>query len=242
MTTLQLEQLVDRWEDRRDIKNLVGKYVHYLLLKKEGQIVDDLWANRDDICYGVNEGWYSGADAVRGYFGFIPGRTAKVAALLRAKFPEKLEGKSDEEIFGIGLMEIKSISNYIIEVAKDGQTAKAFACVFGYNTTCDEHGPVSNWIIGTMLLDLVLEEDEWKIWHMQYLEDIAKPAGNAWDKEEAYPYPELPEFAALKGMEPPAPNVPVVLRERYSSKRAFVKLPPTPRPYTTFAETFSYGM
>ena len=239
---VNVEQLVDRWEDRRDIKNLMGKYVHYLLLKKEGQMVDDLWSSRDDICYGVNEGWYQGAEAVRGYYGYIPGRTAKVAAALRAKFPEKLEGKTDEEIFGIGLMEIKSVSNYIIEVAEDGQTAKAYACVFGYNTTFDEHGPVSNWIIATILMDVVLEEEEWKIWHLQYLEDINKPAGSAWGKDVPYPYPELPEFAELKGLNPPAPNVPAVLRERYSPDRAFVKLPPAPQPYATFADTFSYGI
>jgi hypothetical protein len=238
---VNVEQLVDRWEDRRDIKNLMGKYVHYLLLKKEGQIVADLWANRDDICYGVNEGWYNGAEAVGGYFGFIHGRTAKVASLLRAKFPEKLQDKTDEEIFGIGLMEIKSISNYIIEVADDGQTAKAYCCVFGYNTTCDEHGPVSNWVLATILMDLVLEDEEWKIWHMQYLEDIAKPAGSDWT-DPAYPYPELPEFAELKGLVPPQPNVATVLRPRYTPDRPFTKLPPTPQPYATFAETFSYGM
>ena len=34
MTNLQIEHLVERWEDRRDVKNQMGKFVHYLLLKK----------------------------------------------------------------------------------------------------------------------------------------------------------------------------------------------------------------
>ena len=35
MTNLQIEHLVERWEDRRDVKNQMGKFMHYLLLKKE---------------------------------------------------------------------------------------------------------------------------------------------------------------------------------------------------------------
>ena len=61
MTNLQMEHLVERWEDRRDVKNQMGKFVHYLLLKKEADMVEDLWSKRDDICYGVNDGWYAGA-------------------------------------------------------------------------------------------------------------------------------------------------------------------------------------
>ena len=115
MTNLQVEHLVERWEDRRDVKNQMGKFMHYLLLKKEAAIVDDLWSNREDICYGVNDGWYVGQAQVRDYFGWFPGYTAKVAQCLKAKFPGKFEGKTDEEIFGVGLLELKSISNYVIE-------------------------------------------------------------------------------------------------------------------------------
>ena len=87
MTNLQVEHLVERWEDRRDVKNQMGKFMHYLLLKKEAAIVDDLWSSRDDICYGVNGGWYVGQEQVRSYFGWFPGYTAKVAQCLKAKFP-----------------------------------------------------------------------------------------------------------------------------------------------------------
>ncbi len=242
MTNLQLEHLVERWEDRRDVKNQLGKFVHYLLLKKEAQMVDDLWSSRDDICYGTNEGWYAGQASVRNFFGWFPGYTAKVAACLKAKFPDKLGEKTDEEIFGIGLMELKSISNYVIEVAEDGETAKAFCCIFGYNTTVDERGPISNWILGTVAVDFLYENEEWRIWHMQYLEDINKPAGSDWGAKEPKAFPELAEFASLKGLVPPAPSKPCVLRERYSGSRRAAPLPALPKPYVTFAETFSYGM
>ena len=239
MTNLQMEHLVERWEDRRDVKNQMGKFVHYLLLKKEADMVEDLWSKRDDICYGVNDGWYAGREAVKDFFGWFPGHTAKVAACLKARFPEKLEGKTDEELFGIGLMEIKSISNYVVEVAEDGETAKGFCSLFGYNTTVDTRGPISHWILATLTIDFVYEDDMWKIWHMQYFEDINNPAGN---KLGGGDYPDLPEFEALRGLEPPKPNQAAVLYEKYSGTRKPTKLPPLPEPYTTFAETFSYGL
>lgn len=241
MTNLQIEHLVERWEDRRDVKNQMGKFVHYLLLKKEADMVKDLWSSREDICYGVNGGWYQGREAVENYFGWFPGYTAKVAACLKAKFPDKLGDKSDEEIFGVGLMELKSISNYVIEVAEDGESAKGFCCLFGYNTTVDTRGPISNWILGTVCMDFVYENGEWRILHMQYLEDIDRPAGSDWGKKELPVFPDLPEFEALRGLEPPKPNVPCVLHESYSGTRSKTQMPRLPEPYQTFAETFSYG-
>ncbi len=240
MTNLQMEHLVERWEDRRDVKNQLGKFVHYLLLKKEADMVKDLWSGRDDICYGVNEGWYQGREAVCGFFGWFPGYTAKVAACMKARFPEKFEGKSDEEIFGVGLMELKSVSNYIIEVAEDGETAKAMCCIFGFNTTVDTRGPISHWILGTLCADFVYEDGMWKILNLLYLEDVNKPSGSDWGEEPPV-YGDRPEFEALRGLSAPGPNVPETLRERFSNTRGKVLTPAIPVPYNTFAETFSYG-
>lgn len=242
MTNLQIEHLVERWEDRRDVKNQMGKFVHYLLLKQEARIVEDLWSSREDICYGVNDGWYVGRDEVKNYFGWFPGYTAKVAACLKARFPDKLGDKSDEEIFGVGLMEIKSISNYVIEVAEDGESAKGFCCLFGFNTTVDTRGPISNWILGTVCMDFVYENGEWRILHMQYLEDIDRPAGSDWGAKEPKAFPDLPEFEVLRGLTPPAPSRAETLHELYSGTRAAAKLPRLPEPYDTFADTFSYGI
>ena len=242
MTNLQIEHLVERWEDRREVKNQLGKYVHYLLLKKEDQIVDDLWSTRDDICYGVNDGWYIGQDEIRNYYGWFPGYTRKVAQCLKAKLPEKFEGKTDEEIYGVGLMEIKSVSNYVIEVAEDGETAKAYCAIFGFNTTVDTQGPVSNWILGTVVADFVYENDAWKIWHMQYLVDVDRPSGSDWGTPEKKVYPDLAEFEALRGLTPPAPARKETLHEIYSGTRKATKLPRLPVAYSTFADTFSYGV
>ena len=138
-------------------------------------------------------------------------------------------------------MEIRSLDNAIIEVAGDGKTAKGFFYVFGLVTDISERGPISNWILGTVCMDFVYENGQWRILHMQYLEDIDRPAGSDWGKKELPVFPDLPEFEALRGLEPPKPNVPCVLHESYSGTRAKTQMPRLPEPYQTFAETFSYG-
>lgn len=40
------EFLVERWEDQRTIKNLMGKYVNCLLLNRQGEIFDAFLAKR----------------------------------------------------------------------------------------------------------------------------------------------------------------------------------------------------
>ena len=61
-----IEQRVERFEDRREIKNIMGKYVTSCLLCREDTLVDTLFAGRDDISVGFNNGYYVGREAVKG--------------------------------------------------------------------------------------------------------------------------------------------------------------------------------
>ena len=46
---LSAEELVGRWEERREIKNLMGRYAVSFLLKKEASMFSDFWAAREDV-------------------------------------------------------------------------------------------------------------------------------------------------------------------------------------------------
>ena len=81
------EELVGRFEDRRDVKNLAGKYVMSLLLKKEPTILEDLWSEREDVSLGVNSGYYSGRAALKAYYASIDAATKKKAQVLKSVFP-----------------------------------------------------------------------------------------------------------------------------------------------------------
>ena len=244
MSTLNFntEELVGRFEDRRDVKNLAGKYVMSLLLKKEPTILADLWSSRDDISLGVNGGYYAGREALEAYYASIDAATKKKAQVLKEVFPEDLGEYSDEKLYGRGPMEIRSLDNAIIEIATDGKTAKGFFYVFGLVTDISERGPISNWVLGSCCFDFIREQDTWKIWHVLYLEDVNTPVGKKWgDPKAVEQFPEMPGFMALKGVAPAGPNQPMELRQLYTGSRPFTRLPKVPEPYDTFENTFSYG-
>ena len=235
------EQLVDRWEDRRDIKNLMGKYVASLLLKKEKTMFASFWSKQDDICLGVNEGYYQGPEAIKGFYEAIDKYTVATRDLLVKLFPKETEGKTLDELYGIGPFELKSINNPVIEIATDGETAKGMWGCYGNSTTVTTRGPASNWIFATYAADFIREGDQWRLWHLLYLEDVNSPQGHNWSEGKS-PYPELPDFAPLADVPLPEPNVKKIVRERYNVNRPPTRLPQIPEPYDSFAETFSYGI
>lgn len=234
------EFLVERWEDQRTVKNLMGKYVNCLLLNRQGEIFDSFFSGREDVSLTFNDGSYIGPEAVRGYFSAIVERNKLVAKLIQQRFPEKLGGKTEEEIYGIGPFHVKPLTAPVIEVAEDGETAKGLWICMGCDAEVTECGPAANWTWGYFAGDFVYENDHWKIWHLQYLNDVDSLCGQSWGRKVT-PYPELPEFAPLKDVALPPYTVTETVRELYTPSRPLAQAPRIPEPYRTFAETFSYG-
>ena len=234
------EQLTQRWEDQRAIKNLMGKFSNCVILNREEEIFDRFWSEAADVCLGFNDGWYRGGDAVRGYYDACRARNALVASLLQKRFPAQLGGKSEAEIYGIGPFKIKPMACPIIEVAGDGATAKGlWHCQGAYNDV-ESCGPLAHWTWGWFAVDFRREPGGWRIWHMLYVNDVDCICGQNWGKP-AQPYPELPEFAPLNDFRYPAPTEPRTLRAYYSPTRPLTPAPRIPEPYHTFADTFSYA-
>lgn len=236
------QQLTRRWEDQRAIKNLMGKYANCVLLNDEQLIFDMFWSKtQPDVCLGFNDGYYGGAADVRAYYDACRDRNMLVAALLQKRFPEQLGAKSREEIYGTGPFKVKPLSCPVIEVAADGKTAKGlWYCQGAYNEveTC---GPVARWTWGYFAADFILEDDAWRIWHLQCTNDVDCICGQSWGKPPV-PYPELPEFAELGNFKYPGYTGKTQLRRLYGPNRPAAKAPTLPEPYDTFADTFSYGL
>ncbi len=238
MTTLQL---TERFEDHREIKNLMGKYVSSLLLNWEGKVYDSFWSKADDVCLGFNNGYYKGAEAVKGYYDAVAAATAVKGKVLQKIFPDELGKLSDEELYGVGPFEAKPLTSPYIIIADDRKTAKAIWMSAGYNIDVETCGPVGHWCWGTFAVDFRLEDGEWKIWHLLYTLDVNNIGGQDWAAEPV-PYEDLPEFAEIANIVIPEPNVKQEVRKLYSPDRPFTKLPPVPVAYATFADTFSYGI
>lgn len=236
----QLAFLVERWEDQRTIKNLMGKYVNCLLLNRQSEIFDSFFSQKEDVCLSFNDGSYVGPQAVRDYFSAVVQRNLLSAQLLRARLPEKLGGKTDEEIYGIGPFHVKPLTAPVIEVAEDGETAKGLWFCLGCNAEITTRGPEASWTWGYFAGDFIYENDDWKIWHLQYLNDIDSLCGQSWGREVKQ-YPELEAFASLGEFKMPDYTVSETLRPLYTVSRPLTEAPRIPEPYDTFSNTFSYG-
>lgn len=234
-------KLTEQFEDRREMKNIMGKYVTSCLLCQEDKIVDTLFCSRDDISLGFNNGYYVGREAVKEYFAAVCDATAKKSKCLQKIFPEQLGSLSDEELYGVGPFKAEPLTSFYMQEAEDMQTAKAIWMVEGSITDITEKGPVTNWSWGYYAADFIKEDGQMKLWHVLRVEDVHCPNGTDWGMPENN-YPELPEFAELKDIKIPAPNHPAEVHELFSAKRGPAQPPRLPEPYKTFADTFSYGV
>ena len=234
------EQLLDRWEERREIMNLMSRYTYCYTIKREKDIYDMFWSHRDDIALGVNQGWYLGPDAVSGYYRAIHEKILLKSGIIEKLFPEKTRDLTEQERYGVGSMEYKPLDTAVVEIAGDMQTAKGLWCCRGSYLDLTTGGPVSYWEWSFFAVDFVREGDAWKILHMQYLMEIDSPCGKSW-AQPFEGYPDEPGFEAMADFRMPEPTRPEVLRELYSPTRAFRPAPRTPEPYDTFAHTFTYG-
>lgn len=238
---LSAEEKLARWEDVREIKNLVGRMSTDYVLKEERNMLANYWSDRDDICLGVNTGYFFGRTAVAEYYAGEEARIAAESAMIQAAFPEALGEKSAEEIHGVGMIDYKPVDTGIIEVALDRRTAKGLWMIRGSHSQITTGGPVAYWEWSWLAVDFVREDGVWKIWHQLYLREIDRPCGYAFVGEE-HVFPDRPEFAGAEAITLPEPNVKMTLREPYAADRPFAPSPRVPVPYETFEDTFSYGM
>ena len=241
MVQFNTEQLTQRWEDQRAIKNLMGKYANCIMLNREQDVFPLFWSCADDVCLSFNDGGYVGSEAVKGYYDACYQRNKLVAELMQKRFPKQLGHLSEEERYGIGPFKVRPLYTPVIEVAADGKTAKGlWYCLGAYNDV-EACGPLAHWTWGYFAVDFIREDDGWKIWHLSYTNDVDCICGQSWGKSAEYPA-ALPEFAPLADFAYPPYTVEKNLREHYHPQRPHTDAPPIPQPYDTFADTFSYGI
>lgn len=235
-------RMLERWEDWRAIKNLMGKYTSSILIKKEREIFGLFWSRScDDVCLTFNNGSYVGADAIRGYYDAVDRNTRIKAAVIKNAFADKLKDKSADELYGAGPFDNLPVSTPLIELAGDGLTAKGLWQCTGSYADVTVSGPVSYWTWGYYAVDFIKEDGEWRIWHLVYVNDVDTICGQTWVCENI-PYPEVEAFAVVRECSLPEYSVSRVVRELYSETRPFTRTPRLPEAYDAFSDTFSYGI
>jgi hypothetical protein len=238
-----VEQMTKQWEDMRAIENLMGRRTFDHILKQDTKIWNEFWCRKaPNPCLGFNNGYYSGYDALHNYFQAVEALTKVQTECVQNAHPN-LKGKEIDEILGIGSLNVDSLSTPLIELAEDGQTAKGLWYLGGGEIEIYGCGPMGSWHWGRVGVDFVKENDEWKIWHMVFAMDLKCESGSSWKNGTPTPLPpSKPEFSAVEQFAFPEPNFLATNHEYWSPERPLNVFPPIPVPYSTFAETFSYGV
>lgn len=234
-------ELLDRLEWRRQLRNIMGRMSHDYAVKEEAQVYQRYFSRREDVCLGLNNGYYKGKAAVQGYYEALGQEIALGSQLITKLFPQELGDKTQEELYGVGMITYLPVESQVIEIADDGQTAKGIWNVRGSTCKLTQAGPVANWIFGWAAADFVREDDQWKILNLRLLYNVDHQCGVGFCEPEKV-------FAPVPGLEPmadfrlPEPNVKQTLMETFRPDRPYGKSPRCPEPYGTLAETFSYGI
>lgn len=235
------QELLDRLEWRREVRNIMGRISHDYAVKQEAQVYERYFSRREDVCLGLNNGYYKGAGAVSGYFKALGDEIALGSQLLQKMFPQELGDKTAEEVYGVGMISYVPFESQVIEIADDGESAKGIWNVRGSTCRLTEAGPVANWIFGWAAVDFVKEDGAFKILNLQLLYNIDHQCGVGFCEKEKE-FAPVPELKAMAEFRLPEPNVPMTVFETFRPDRPKAVSPRCPEPYDTLANTFSYGI
>lgn len=241
MKELCPQELLDRLEWRREIRNIMGRISHDYAVKQEAEIYNRYFSRREDVCLGLNNGYYKGADAVSGYYKALDEEIALGSRLLQEMFPDELGDKTAEEVYGVGMISYVPFESQVIEIADDGQSAKGIWNVRGSTCRLTEAGPVANWIFGWAAADFVLEDGQWKILNLLLIYNIDHQCGVGFCEDEKV-FEPVPELAPMADFHLPEPNFPGTVFQTFCPDRPKAVSPRCPEPYDTLANTFSYGI
>lgn len=202
-----------------------------------------IWSAREDISFGQNEGFWVGRNSV-----FNACVTASAAARAADAAMMNTKGPALQAVPGTGNMHRTNLMSPLVEVAGDCQTAKGMWYCPGVITNMEADGKNHlQWNIVRIAADFILEGGAWKIWHLFEGADFRFEMGKGYepasgigphkDAEVIVPDPALADLPRGKDFVP-AYDVPCGI---YSVARGWSAYPPTPMPYSTFEETFTYG-
>lgn len=233
------EQLLERWEDSREIRNLMGIYTQKILYKEENEL-STLWSERPDVALGFNDGWYIGREAIAAYYNAVSEQTTRGSELLAARFPEEAAKLDKRQLSALGQFDVKPTSSDLVEIAEDRRTAQGIWSYQGSDVRMTAYGPLSYWTFGFYAADFVREGSGWKLWHLRNITDIDRPCGEKWWEEEAAREID-PFFSAMGELTLPPYSLPAVNHTPFSPKGSISALPRLPEPYETFTAQISYG-
>lgn len=213
----ELVRRLQRLEDVHAISNLMGMHEYLHVAGRNGEELDTVFAREAPDSTFEPEDWgtWVGLDSIRACY--VDGAPPMMP----------------------GLVTEHALTTPVIEVAADGQTAKGVWISPGHETFPRPQGGLAHWSWGRYGVDFVKEHGEWKVWHFHIYTTFRTPYEVDWVESAVHRPAHLPEpGATMPNMR--GPDRPVSFNQPYHPDQTPVLQPLPPRPYETWAETWSY--
>lgn len=174
------EEMVFHAWDKEMIQDLIGRFVLYWGNGENRRILDELWVREPehtkDASFATNIGFYVGLDEVRRHL--VDEYEAKEQAVL-AEFQQARPdaGYTDADL-GMGLTQMHSCTTPLLYISVDDQTARYLCYDLGMSGQGHPDGTGDCYTqYNIMLVELVREQDQWKIWHVVQEHDFTIESG-----------------------------------------------------------------
>ena len=222
-------------------QNLMARFTYAQEQGLEEETFHQLWSERADVSLGENDGFWIGRESVQN--AWVHGRRAVRQAdlnILRVTDPVLP--------LGAGSMDRVNLMSPLVEVSRDGKTAKGMWYCPGVSTCSEIDGKMHLcWHYIRYAVDFILEDDEWRLWHVFAGSEFRFEMGHSYIPATGMkPLPDATVYVqnpATSGLplgrtQMPAYDLPV---RAYSIDYGWSAWPPEPIPYESFDTTFSYG-
>jgi SnoaL-like domain len=230
-----LELQVQRLAATQEIQNVMAVHELYHSANMHREEIESIWVRTTPgVALETVQGRFEGLDAVKGFYVEAYGQRGQYQLeQMRKQFPE-IEDRPENEWIGAQVMH--ALTTPLIYVAGDGQSAKAIWISPGSATIAAEGKLRSLWYFDRYGVDFVLEDGQWKIWHMLICMDFVTPFERDWVDQILNPGETFGDAGPL-----PAANAqPLSSYKPYSPFEVAQLGPQPPAPYQTFSDTFSY--
>ncbi len=250
-TITAAERALAMWE----VQNVMSRHAYYHAAGLNIEEVDAIWVRRDgefasSATFASPRWVMNGIETVRGAYGEENQRNRERAlgALSRA---DPSVANSRENLGAGHEWAMHTNTTPIIEIAGDGRTAKGvwYSPGMGLFTQVDGRDVR---VQGTFFwekygADFVLENGQWRIWHLQMAYDFTPGLPEEWTAPltgdragtQRNQAPAVEAGERQQGL-PPGFSEPGYSYPAFSPSRPSIIYPPLPEPYYTFSETFSY--
>jgi hypothetical protein len=232
------EEEVNRLWDATDITDLIARHSLYYSNDWRRQELADLWVQEPDhrrtASLGVNNGWYVGMEEIARHY--VVDAEAQRYAQLQAFADADPSIKVCKDNLGKGISCFHTCNTPLVFVADDGKTARYLGCDIGHQT----YGKPGNTadaqhVIGRVFADVILENGQWKIWHLVLEHEYTIAAGTDYGSYPLHLKPGDDPIESENGQ----PTIQETVHDPFYNWEYMYH--DMPRPYRTYTDKHGYG-